>query len=170
MPIEDWPSTVEEALAVQDRLRGRVEPADDSPELPPTVTSLDEFSMCVGLREPAARARAGCHERPGLLAPHPSSRVPIALSRVFDELVAAGRRPSHPRCSGALTGRRPASGCTAPRVGESRAEPGAHRSRMRSENPEESEPGYPSEGRPSALASRYRLLEVALRASPAALR
>ncbi|QKV81536.1 hypothetical protein HUT10_33560 [Amycolatopsis sp. Hca4] len=59
-----------------------------------------------------------------------------------------------------MTGRRPASGCTAPRVGESRAEPGAHRSRMRSENPEESEPGYPSEGRPSALAPRYRLPET----------
>jgi len=41
---EDWPSTVEEALAVQERLRGRVELTGDCPELPPTVTGREPAS------------------------------------------------------------------------------------------------------------------------------
>ncbi|MGW3959251.1 hypothetical protein ACWED2_05475 [Amycolatopsis sp. NPDC005003] len=165
MPIEDWPSTVEEALAVQDRLRGRVELADDCPELPPTVTGGGECSASADApetAEPAARTRAGCLERPGPLAFHSWSPVPTAPSRVP---AGAGHRPSSPRCSG-----RPESGFSTPGAGESRDELGAHRSR----DPEGNKPGHFSEGRPSrptrAVTPRYRLLEAALRASRAALR
>ncbi|ADJ49886.1 hypothetical protein AMES_8061 [Amycolatopsis mediterranei S699] len=72
---------------------------------------------------------------------------------------------------------RPASGFITPPAGESCDEPGAHRSRMRSVEPEGREPGYLPNGRPSrhtcALAPRYRLPETtrhADRLSRAALR
>ncbi|MEV7044162.1 hypothetical protein [Amycolatopsis sp. NPDC051061] len=54
MHTGDWPTTVGDALAVQERLRGRVDLTDDLPELPPTVTGL-AYSQRFGLLETPRR-------------------------------------------------------------------------------------------------------------------
>jgi deoxyribonuclease V len=127
---EDWPTTVEEALAVQDRLRGRVDLADDCPELPPTVTGLDvayddtggivaavvtlETAGLTVVEERTHRARAVFPYEPGLFAFRELPPLLTALERLDrapDVLVCDGHGLAHPRrfglaCHlGVLTGR-----------------------------------------------------------------
>ncbi|WP_410609964.1 endonuclease V [Amycolatopsis sp. lyj-109] len=130
MHTEDWPSTVEEALAVQDRLRGRVDLTDDCPELPPTVTGLDvayddtggivaavvtlETAGLTVVEERTHRARATFPYEPGLFAFRELPPLLAALERLDrtpDVLVCDGHGLAHPRrfglaCHlGVLTGR-----------------------------------------------------------------
>ncbi len=148
---EDWPSTVEEALAVQDRLRGRVERADDCPELPPTVTGLDVaydgsggIAAAVVTLETAGlsvvearthRARAAFPYEPGLFAFRELPPLLAALEQLErepDVLVCDGHGLAHPRrfglaCHlGVLTGR-PAFGVGKTRFVGTHASPGAAR-------------------------------------------
>jgi deoxyribonuclease V len=130
VPIEDWPSTAEEALAVQERLRGRVDLADDCPELPPTVTGLDvaydddggiaaavvtlEIAGLTVVEERTHRAQAVFPYEPGLFAFRELPPLLAALERLErapDVLVCDGHGLAHPRrfglaCHlGVLTGR-----------------------------------------------------------------
>lgn len=116
MHTEDWPATAEEALAVQERLRGRVELADDCPELPPTVTGLDVaydetggIAAAVVTLETAGltvvearthRARAVFPYEPGLFAFRELPSLLAALDRLDrtpDVLVCDGHGLAHPR-------------------------------------------------------------------------
>ncbi|RSD13269.1 endonuclease V [Amycolatopsis eburnea] len=130
MHTGDWPSTAEEALAVQEALRGRVELTDDLPELPPTVTGLDvaydeddgiaaavvtlETAGLTVVEERTHRAKAVFPYEPGLFAFRELPPLLAALSdleREPDVLVCDGHGLAHPRrfglaCHlGVLTGR-----------------------------------------------------------------
>ncbi|SED64165.1 Endonuclease V [Amycolatopsis tolypomycina] len=151
MHTEDWPSTTEEALAVQDRLRGRVELADDCPELPPTVTGLDvaydddgdiaaavvtlETAGLTVVEERTHRARAVFPYEPGLFAFRELPPLLAALERLDrtpDVLVCDGHGRAHPRrfglaCHlGVLTGL-PAFGVGKTRFVGTHADPAAAR-------------------------------------------
>ena len=116
MHTEDWPSTAEEALAVQERLRDRVELADDCPELPPTVTGLDvaydgedgiaaavvtlETAGLTVVEERTHRAKAVFPYEPGLFAFRELPPLLTALERLAhppDVLVCDGHGLAHPR-------------------------------------------------------------------------
>ena len=116
MHTGDWPATVEEALAVQERLRGLVDLTDDLPELPPTVTGLDvaydgagEIAAAVVTLETAGltvveerthRARAVFPYEPGLFAFRELPPLLAALERLDHEpdvLVCDGHGLAHPR-------------------------------------------------------------------------
>lgn len=130
MHTGDWPKTAEEALAVQERLRGLVDLADDLPELPPTVTGLDvaydgadgiaaavvtlETAGLTVIEERTHRARAVFPYEPGLFAFRELPPLLAALERLDHEpdvLVCDGHGLAHPRrfglaCHlGVLTGR-----------------------------------------------------------------
>jgi deoxyribonuclease V len=113
---EDWPSTVEEALATQERLRGRVDLTDDLPELPPTVTGLDvayddaggiaaavvtlETAGLTVVEERTHRAKAAFPYEPGLFAFRELPPLLAALDRLErtpDVLVCDGHGLAHPR-------------------------------------------------------------------------
>jgi deoxyribonuclease V len=113
---EDWPSTIEEALATQERLRGRVDLADDLPELPPTVTGLDvayddaggiaaavvtlETAGLTVVEERTHRAKAVFPYEPGLFAFRELPPLLAALDRLEhapDVLVCDGHGLAHPR-------------------------------------------------------------------------
>ncbi|MEU0537055.1 endonuclease V [Amycolatopsis tolypomycina] len=151
MHTEDWPSTTEEALAVQDRLRGRVELADDCPELPPTVTGLDvaydddgdiaaavvtlETAGLTVVEERTHRARAVFPYEPGLFAFRELPPLLAAIERLDrtpDVLVCDGHGRAHPRrfglaCHlGVLTGL-PAFGVGKTRFVGTHADPAAAR-------------------------------------------
>ncbi|MDS0137581.1 MULTISPECIES: endonuclease V [unclassified Amycolatopsis] len=151
MHTEDWPSTVEEALAVQERLRGRVDLADDCPELPPTVTGLDvaydgaggiaaavvtlETAGLTVVEERTHRAKAVFPYEPGLFAFRELPPLLAALERLDHEpdvLVCDGHGLAHPRrfglaCHlGVLTGR-PAFGVAKTRFVGTHAEPASAR-------------------------------------------
>jgi deoxyribonuclease V len=172
---EDWPATVEEALATQERLRGRVDLTDDLPERPPTVTGLDvEGSTAASAVTPetewaAARTRADCPDGLGSFAFRELPHVSTALIRVAGVLVAAGHRSARPRLTrrgGSLPGR-PALGVAKPRSGGVLDEPGAHRSPVWPVDPNGKEPGFPSQRRPVCHAGgsipHHRLSRAALR-------
>jgi deoxyribonuclease V len=112
----DWPSTAEEALAVQERLLGRVQLTDDCPELPPTVTGLDvayddaggiaaavvtlETAGLTVVEERTHRAEAVFPYEPGLFAFRelpPLLAALGALERTPDVLVCDGHGLAHPR-------------------------------------------------------------------------
>jgi deoxyribonuclease V len=112
----DWPTTIDDALAVQERLRGRVDVTDDCPELPPTVTGLDvaygerdEIAAAVVTLETAGltvveerthRAKAVFPYEPGLFAFRelpPLLAALEALDRKPDVLVCDGHGLAHPR-------------------------------------------------------------------------
>ncbi|WP_410641348.1 endonuclease V [Amycolatopsis sp. lyj-346] len=116
MHTGDWPTTVEAALAEQDRLRGRVRLADDCPELPPTVTGLDvayddaggiaaavvtlETAGLTVVEERTHRAKAVFPYEPGLFAFRELPPLLAALDlldRVPDVLVCDGHGLAHPR-------------------------------------------------------------------------
>ncbi|GHG42505.1 MULTISPECIES: deoxyribonuclease V [Amycolatopsis] len=116
MHTEDWPSTAEEALAVQERLRDRVELADDCPELPPTVTGLDvayddndgiaaavvtlETAGLTVVEQRTHRAKAVFPYEPGLFAFRELPPLLAALDRLErtpDVLVCDGHGLAHPR-------------------------------------------------------------------------
>ncbi|WP_206797780.1 endonuclease V [Amycolatopsis sp. MtRt-6] len=151
MHTQDWPSTIEEALAVQERLRGRVELADDCPELPPTVTGLDvayddadgitaavvtlETAGLTVVEERTHRAKAVFPYEPGLFAFRELPPLLAALERlehVPDVLVCDGHGRAHPRrfglaCHlGVLTGL-PAFGVAKTRFVGTHGSPGAAR-------------------------------------------
>lgn len=147
MHTGDWPSTVEEALAVQERLRERVDLTDDGPELPPTVTGLDVayderdgIAAAVVTLETAGltvvearthRAKAVFPYEPGLFAFRELPPLLAALERLDHEpdvLVCDGHGLAHPRrfglaCHlGVLTGR-PAFGVGKTRFVGTHADP-----------------------------------------------
>ncbi|OXM65213.1 endonuclease V [Amycolatopsis vastitatis] len=116
MHTEDWPSTIEEALATQERLRGRVDLTDDLPELPPTVTGLDvayddaggiaaavvtlETAGLTVVEERTHRAKAVFPYEPGLFAFRELPPLLAALDRLErtpDILVCDGHGLAHPR-------------------------------------------------------------------------
>lgn len=116
MHTGDWPTTAEEALAVQERLRGLVDLADDLPELPPTVTGLDvaydgadgiaaavvtlETAGLTVVEERTHRARAVFPYEPGLFAFRELPPLLAALERLDhkpDVLVCDGHGLAHPR-------------------------------------------------------------------------
>ncbi|MFJ1760470.1 endonuclease V [Amycolatopsis sp. NPDC088138] len=127
---EDWPTTIADALAVQERLRGLVDVTDDCPELPPTVTGLDvaydaadgiaaavvtlETAGLTVVEERTVRAKAVFPYEPGLFAFRELPPLLDALDRLDHEpdvLVCDGHGLAHPRrfglaCHlGVLTGR-----------------------------------------------------------------
>jgi deoxyribonuclease V len=147
----DWPATAEEALAVQEELRGRVDLAGDLPELPPTVTGLDvaydgtgdiaaavvtlETGGLTVVEERTHRARAAFPYEPGLFAFRELPPLLAALDRLGqapDVLVCDGHGLAHPRrfglaCHlGVLTGL-PAFGVGKTRFVGSHGAPGAAR-------------------------------------------
>jgi len=147
----DWPSTIEDALAVQERLRGRVDRTDDCAELPPTVTGLDvaygtsdEIAAAVVTLETAGltvveerthRAKAVFPYEPGLFAFRELPPLLAALEQLDHEpdvLVCDGHGLAHPRrfglaCHlGVLTGR-PAFGVGKTRFVGTHAAPEASR-------------------------------------------
>jgi deoxyribonuclease V len=112
----DWPTTIEDALAVQERLRGRVDVTDDCPELPPTVTGLDvaygtsdEIAAAVVTLETAGltvveerthRAKAAFPYEPGLFAFRELPPLLAALDQLDHApgvLVCDGHGLAHPR-------------------------------------------------------------------------
>jgi deoxyribonuclease V len=112
----DWPTTIEDALAVQERLRSRVDVTDDCPELPPTVTGLDvaygtgdEIAAAVVTLETAGltvveerthRAKAVFPYEPGLFAFRELPPLLAALDQLDhqpDVLVCDGHGLAHPR-------------------------------------------------------------------------
>ncbi|GAB3134240.1 endonuclease V [Amycolatopsis stemonae] len=116
MHTGDWPATAEQALAVQERLRGRVDLTDDGPELPPTVTGLDvaydedgviaaaavtlETAGLTVVEERTHRARAVFPYEPGLFAFRELPPLLAALERLDrepDVLVCDGHGLAHPR-------------------------------------------------------------------------
>jgi deoxyribonuclease V len=147
----DWPATADEALAVQERLRGRVDLTDDLAELPPTVTGLDvayddggaiaaavvtlETAGLTVVEERTHRARAVFPYEPGLFAFRelpPLLAALDALEHEPDVLVCDGHGLAHPRrfglaCHlGVLTGL-PAFGVGKTRFVGSHAVPGPAR-------------------------------------------
>ncbi|WP_410596615.1 endonuclease V [Amycolatopsis sp. lyj-23] len=151
MHTEDWPATAEEALAVQERLRGLVDLTDDLPELPPTVTGLDvaydetghiaaaavtlETAGLTVVEQRTHRAQAAFPYEPGLFAFRELPSLLAALDRLErtpDVLVCDGHGLAHPRrfglaCHlGVLTGL-PAFGVGKTRFVGSHDEPGASR-------------------------------------------
>ncbi|MFI5591505.1 endonuclease V [Amycolatopsis sp. NPDC051758] len=151
MHTGDWPSTIEDALAVQERLRGRVDLTDDCAELPPTVTGLDvaygtsdEIAAAVVTLETAGltvveerthRAKAVFPYEPGLFAFRELPPLLAALDQLDhqpDVLVCDGHGLAHPRrfglaCHlGVLTGR-PAFGVGKTRFVGTHAAPEASR-------------------------------------------
>jgi deoxyribonuclease V len=151
VPIEDWPATVEEALAVQERLRDRVDRADGCPELPPTVTGLDvaydeedgiaaavvtlETAGLTVVEQRTHRAKAAFPYEPGLFAFRelpPLLAALAGLAREPDVLVCDGHGLAHPRrfglaCHlGVLTGL-PAFGVGKTRFVGAHGEPAASR-------------------------------------------
>ena len=151
MHTGDWPSTIEDALAVQERLRGRVDRTDDCAELPPTVTGLDvaygtsdEIAAAVVTLETAGltvveerthRAKAVFPYEPGLFAFRELPPLLAALEQLDHEpdvLVCDGHGLAHPRrfglaCHlGVLTGR-PAFGVGKTRFVGTHAAPEASR-------------------------------------------
>ncbi|MEV6878380.1 endonuclease V [Amycolatopsis sp. NPDC051128] len=120
MHIEDWPSTIGDALAVQERLREQVDLTDDGPELPPTVTGLDvaydsvyddadgiaaavvtlETAGLTVVEERTYRAKAVFPYEPGLFAFRELPPLLTALERLDrapDVLVCDGHGLAHPR-------------------------------------------------------------------------
>ncbi|MEU8635682.1 endonuclease V [Amycolatopsis sp. NPDC048633] len=116
MHTGDWPTTAEDALAVQERLRGRVELTGDLPELPPTVTGLDvaydddgdiaaavvtlETAGLTVVEERTHRAKAVFPYEPGLFAFRELPPLLAALERLDrepDVLVCDGHGLAHPR-------------------------------------------------------------------------
>ncbi|MEU7790727.1 endonuclease V [Amycolatopsis sp. NPDC049159] len=116
MHTGDWPSTAEEALAVQEALRGRVELHGDLPELPPTVTGLDvaydeadgiaaavvtlETAGLTVVEERTHRAKAVFPYEPGLFAFRELPPLLAALGELEhrpDVLVCDGHGLAHPR-------------------------------------------------------------------------
>ena len=116
MHTGDWPSTIEDALAVQERLRGRVDRTDDCPELPPTVTGLDvaydgdggiaaaavtlETAGLTVVEERTHRAKAVFPYEPGLFAFRELPPLLAALDQLDHEpdvLVCDGHGLAHPR-------------------------------------------------------------------------
>jgi deoxyribonuclease V len=114
--IEDWPSTIGDALAVQERLREQVDLTDDLPELPPTVTGLDvayddadgiaaavvtlETAGLTVVAERTYRAKAVFPYEPGLFAFRELPPLLTALERLDrapDVLVCDGHGLAHPR-------------------------------------------------------------------------
>ncbi|MET8847625.1 endonuclease V [Amycolatopsis sp. NPDC004625] len=153
MHTEDWPATIGEALAVQERLRGLVDLADDCPELPPTVTGLDvaydgdggvaaavvtlETAGLTVVEARTHRAKAVFPYEPGLFAFRELPPLLAALGeleREPDLLVCDGHGLAHPRrfgvaCHlGVLTGR-PAFGVGKTRFVGTHGEPGLSRGR-----------------------------------------
>ncbi|EOD69384.1 endonuclease V [Amycolatopsis vancoresmycina] len=151
MHTGQWPTTIGEALAVQEELRGRVEFADDCPELPPTVTGLDVaydegdgIAAAVVTLETAGltvvearthRAKAVFPYEPGLFAFRELPPLLAALGRLErepDVLVCDGHGLAHPRrfglaCHlGVLTGR-PAFGVGKTRFVGTHGSPGPSR-------------------------------------------
>lgn len=109
-------ATVEEALAVQERLRGLVDLADDCPELPPTVTGLDvAYGEGDGIaaavvtlntadlsvvEQRTVRTTAAFPYEPGLFAFRELPPLLTALDqldRTPDVLVCDGHGLAHPR-------------------------------------------------------------------------
>ncbi|WP_285476566.1 deoxyribonuclease V [Amycolatopsis sp. NBRC 101858] len=116
MHTGDWPTTVEDALAVQERLRDQVDRTDDLPELPPTVTGLDvayddtgviaaavvtlETAGLTVVEERTHRARAVFPYEPGLFAFRELPPLLAALEQLDHEpdvLVCDGHGLAHPR-------------------------------------------------------------------------
>jgi deoxyribonuclease V len=114
--IEDWPATIGDALAVQERLREQVDLTDDGPELPPTVTGLDvayddadgiaaavvtlETAGLAVVEERTYRAKAVFPYEPGLFAFRELPPLLTALDRLDrapDVLVCDGHGLAHPR-------------------------------------------------------------------------
>jgi deoxyribonuclease V len=147
----DWPTTIADALAVQERLRGLVDVTDDCPELPPTVTGLDvaydaadgiaaavvtlETAGLTVVEERTFRAKAVFPYEPGLFAFRELPPLLAALERLDHEpdvLVCDGHGLAHPRrfglaCHlGVLTGR-PAFGVGKTRFVGSHDAPGPAR-------------------------------------------
>jgi deoxyribonuclease V len=147
----DWPTTIVDALAVQERLRGLVDLADGCAELPPTVTGLDvayddtdgiaaavvtlETAGLTVVEQRTHRAKAVFPYEPGLFAFRelpPLLTALEALDHEPDVLVCDGHGLAHPRrfglaCHlGVLTGL-PAFGVGKTRFVGSHASPGLSR-------------------------------------------
>ncbi|MGK3201231.1 endonuclease V [Amycolatopsis sp. MEPSY49] len=103
MHTGDWPATVEEAPAVQERLRVLVDFTDDLPELPPTVTGLDVAydapAVISETRRATGRVRAGGTGEAGPVGFRESKQLSILPDRQCGVLVDEGHRVAHVLCS-----------------------------------------------------------------------
>ena len=149
--LPEWPATADEAIAVQERLRGLVDVSGGAPELPPTVTGLDvayddgdriaaavvtlDTADLRVVEERTVRATATFPYEPGLFAFRELPPLLTALNLLDhrpDVLVCDGHGLAHPRrfglaCHiGVLTGL-PAFGVGKTRFVGEHAEPGAAR-------------------------------------------
>ncbi|MEV6622358.1 hypothetical protein AB0M83_35930 [Amycolatopsis sp. NPDC051106] len=162
MHTGDWPATVEDALAVQERLRGRVDLTDDLPEAGVAGAEVEHRAAVPTVisetRKRTGRARAGVTGKAGPYALHEVQPVSIPLDQQRGVLgdgshgAARSRRFAFARRAGLLTGC-PASGILEPWSVDGRDESDLHRPRV---PPVGSVGRFHDGSRPGYLATGHR--------------